>query len=302
MGTPRMVVGLGELLWDCFGEDRRPGGAPANVAYHAQLLGAQGVVCSRVGVDAWGVELLAFLTAHGLDTTHIQRDDQHLTGRVTVHLDAHHGPSYTIHEGVAWDYLAWSPAWEGLAGTADAVCFGTLAQRAPESRATIQQFLAAAPQALRVYDINLRPPHYARAWIEASLQQATVFKLNDDEWPTLNELLEVRSSDALGFARALMEQFALSHVFITRGGEGCLAVSGESAVDAAGVTVTVADTVGAGDAFSAGMIVGLLEQWPLGDVAHFANRVGALVASYPGAMPQVAEAVAAIRADFEGRG
>ncbi len=156
--APGIIIGLGELLWDCFGEERRPGGAPANVAYHAQLLGAQGVVCSRVGMDAWGVELLAFLRANGLDTAHVQRDEQHLTGRVTVHLDGSHGPSYTIHENAAWDHLAWTPEWETLAGSAAAVCFGTLAQRAPESRATVQRFLDAAPQALRVYDINLRPP------------------------------------------------------------------------------------------------------------------------------------------------
>lgn len=296
----KMVVGLGELLWDCFGEERRPGGAPANVAYHARLLGAQGVVCSRVGVDNAGIELLHFLTSHGLDTRHVQRDDAHPTGHVTVHMNAGHGPAYTIHEGVAWDHLAWTPAWAELARDAAAVCFGTLAQRAPESRATIHAFLDAAPQALRVYDINLRPPHFARTWIEASLERAHVLKLNDEEWPQLNELLEVRATDPLGFSRAMLARFDLTHVFITRGGEGCLAVTGTSVVEEAGVATEVADTVGAGDAFSAALIVGLLSGWPLGEVAHCANRVGALVASYPGAMPQVAEAMAAIRADYGG--
>ncbi len=124
--------------------------------------------------------------------------------------------------------------------------------------------------------------------------------MNNDEWPIVNELLEIRAGDVYQFARALLDRFALTHVFITRSGEGCIAIARDSAVEEPGVTVTVADTVGAGDAFSAAMIVGLLAQWPLGEVARFANRAGALVASYPGAMPHVTEALAAIRADFGG--
>jgi fructokinase len=270
------------------------------VAFHATQLGLRGVVCSRVGADAWGAELLDFLEAHGLDTDAIQRDPKHLTGKVTVHLDAQHGPSYTIHAPAAWDFLGFDAAWREVMRSAAAVCFGTLAQRAPDSREAIGRCLDAAPQALRVYDINLRPPHFERAWIEASLRRAQVVKLNDEECGLLDGLLGIHAGSEEGFCRALLAEYGVGRVFLTRGSAGCLAVSATESIAVPGVAVEVADTVGAGDAFTAALILGLLEEWPLADTARFANRVGGLVASYPGAMPEVREAMAALRADVLG--
>lgn len=299
---PPLVLGLGEALWDCFGETKRPGGAPANVAFHATQLGMRGTVLSRVGVDAWGAELLDFLQSHGLDTDHVQRDDKHLTGKVTVHIAPGKGPSYTIHAPAAWDFLAFDAAWRNLSREAAAVCFGTLAQRAPDSRATIARCLDEAAGALRVYDINLRPPHFERAWIEASLRRANVVKLNDEECALLDELLDIRAGSEEGFCRCLLADYGVDHVFVTRGSAGCLAVSAAGSVAVPGVPVEVADTVGAGDAFTAALIHGLLGGWPLEKTAAFANRVGGLVASYPGAMPEVREAMAALREDLHGGG
>ncbi|NLE38521.1 MAG: hypothetical protein GX621_10900 [Pirellulaceae bacterium] len=139
-----IVVGLGELLWDCFGDSRRPGGAPANVAFQANQLGCRGVVCSRVGDDPLGRELIDFLDGQGLETRWVQRDVRHPTGTVTVDASRADHPEYTIHEGAAWDHLEFNGDLEDLMSRASAVCFGSLAQRSPASRETIHRALTAA--------------------------------------------------------------------------------------------------------------------------------------------------------------
>ncbi len=293
----KIVVGLGELLWDCFPDSRRPGGAPANVAYHAAQLGANGVVCSRVGQDADGDELLAYLRQHGLATACVQQDAAHPTGTVTVHTDRADSPSYTIHEDVAWDYLTLDDTWRGVLSQAAAICFGTLAQREPASRATIREALALGRAALRVYDVNLRPPFFERALVEGSLQHADVVKLNDQEVPTLGDLLGLPAETPAAFAAAMLARFACRFVCVTRGARGCVLVAeSEAPVEVPGQRVTVADTVGAGDAFTAGLTFGLIEEWPLHVTATFANRVGGLVASRPGAMPAVSDEYEALKA------
>ncbi|MGH7130220.1 MAG: PfkB family carbohydrate kinase, partial [Planctomycetaceae bacterium] len=150
-----IVVGLGELLWDEFPDGRRPGGAPANVAFQANQLGLRGVVCSRIGRDEPGDALLEFLSDHGLETMHIQRDADRPTGRVTVETDQTGSPRYVIHEHVAWDAIDCDRRTEELMAAAAAVCFGSLAQRSPTSRESIHRALAATrPDCLRVFDVN----------------------------------------------------------------------------------------------------------------------------------------------------
>lgn len=283
----RTLIGLGELLWDCFADSRRPGGAPANVAYHACQLGLDGVVCTRVGTDADGDQLIEHLRNHGMNTRYVQRDADHPTGTVTVDASRPDDPSYTIHEDVAWDYLELSHDWRHLFRHAAAVCFGTLAQRTPRSRATIQAAVGSAQRALRVYDVNLRPPHYATSVIEASLHTANVFKLNQSELQTLAEMLGLAQTEPVARARALLERYGGSFTFVTRGAEGCLAVTPDEVAEVHGREIEVADAVGAGDAFTAALTFGLLRQAPLATVAEFANEVGGLVASQPGAMPDV---------------
>ena len=136
------VIGLGEVLWDMFPEGKQLGGAPANFAYITTLLGDCGIVASRIGNDALGEEACLQLTKLGLQTTFVQNDDAHPTGMVQVQVDSQGQPSFVITEGVAWDFMAWTPEWKALAEKADAVCFGSLAQRSADSSATIHKFLS----------------------------------------------------------------------------------------------------------------------------------------------------------------
>lgn len=294
-----VVVGLGELLWDIFPDLKRPGGAPANVAFQAEQLGCRGVVCSRVGRDRLGDELLRFLAEQGLSTASIQRDSLHPTGTVTVDARRADHPDYVIHENVAWDHIALDEDLKRLAGRAAAICFGTLAQRLPTSRATIQQALAeVSPRCLIVYDVNLRQHWYDRTRIEASLAKAHCVKLNSDEVLVLAELLQIGTPDHVSLAKAIRQRFDVDVVCITRGAEGCLMVGPDAVVDRPGVAVEVADAVGAGDAFTAAWIHARLLAWPLEAQAAFANEVGALVASRPGAMPPLRDELAAVAKRF----
>lgn len=287
-----LVVGLGEVLWDIFPDTRKPGGAPANVAFQAGQLGGRGAVASRVGSDELGDELLRYLAQRGLDLSAMQRDADHPTGRVTVDVSDSHHPSFVIHENVAWDFIASESALLKLAGQADAICFGSLAQRMPTSRAAIHAALAAAQtDCLTVFDVNLRQEWWDAETIQRSIQAASIVKLNHDEVEALAPVLDV-PSEPEDFARGLIEQNALRAVCITRAEHGCLLYSKTESVDLPGIQVDVVDAVGAGDAFSAALIVAVLRGWSLNATGELANRVGALVASRPGAMPD-------LRAEFD---
>lgn len=299
MGTsesPRIVVGLGELLWDCFPTGRLPGGAPANVAFHAEQLGCRGIICSRVGCDDLGDELCELLAEQGLDTTYVQRDSMRPTGTVTVDTTQPGDPDFVIHENVAWDALEFDSHTEDLFSNAAAVCFGTLAQRSATSRRTILRCLeATAADCLVVYDVNLRQDWYRREWIDASLGRAGIVKLNSDEAVRLTQLLEIGSSDYAEFADSLRTRYGVGLTCITRAEQGCQVATPDETINVDGVDVQVADAVGAGDAFTAALIAGLLDGWPLSNSAKFANHVGALVAGRPGAMPALRDEFAELR-------
>ena len=288
-----IVIGLGELLWDVFHDSRRPGGAPANVAFQAQQLGCRGLVASRVGQDTLGDELRAYLVERGLDTDLVQSDADHPTGRVTVDVSDPHHPQYTIHENVAWDFLDPEENLMSAAREASAICFGTLAQRSPVSRETIHAVLdAAGPDCLIVFDVNLRQQWYDRERIERSLRHADIVKLNHEEAAVLSRMFDFGTEDHLPIAAALQDRFGVDLVCITRAERGCLLVNRHGSADVPGRRVDVVDAVGAGDAFTAALIVTQLEGWPLQLAAEFANHVGGLVASRRGAMPE-------LRAEYE---
>jgi fructokinase len=280
-----MVAGVGELLWDCLPGGRRPGGAPANVAHHASQLGYGGVVCSRVGRDAPGADLLGELEARGLGVDAIQIDERLPTGQVTVDTSDAARPRYTIHENVAWDALEFDDALAARMRTAAAVCVGTLAQRAEPSRETIGRCLDAAGAALRVYDVNLRPGGDDPAWVAATLGRVHVVKLNLEEVGKLAPDFGLAGSKPEPFARHLIREHGVELVCVTRAERGCLLVSADETVDAQGKPVEVVDAVGAGDAFTAALIHARLSRWTLERSARLANAVGALVASRRGAMP-----------------
>lgn len=296
-GSPPVVLGIGELLWDVFADSRRPGGAPANVAFHACQMGCAGVVASRVGRDGLGDELIAFLDKQGLSTRHIQRDSQRPTGTVTVDTSRADHPSYVIHEGVAWDYLAFDAALGKLLGTVQALAFGTLAQRSAVARATIGRVLGEVNgNCLVVYDVNLRQLYYDWPTIEASLRRANVVKFNADEAVVLGGLLDVPTHDLTVVGRAIQDRYDVDAVCITRGADGCLLIDRAETADEPGKKVHVVDAVGAGDAFTAALITARLAGWPPRVQASFANQVGGLVASRPGAMPLLRAEFAAMMA------
>lgn len=294
-----LVIGLGEAVWDLFPDSRRAGGAPGNVAYQVQQLGGRAVVATRFGRDDAGRALADHLAVEGLDLSLVQWDESLPTGAVTVHLEDPAHPHYTIHAPATWDNLEATPELLDAARHADAICFGTLAQRSPASRETIHRLLAAAaPNCLIVYDINLRQHYYDRQWIERSLAASKIAKLNHEEIRTIAPLLDLPAPPT-EFARAILERTAVEAVCVTRAEDGCLIVTASETIEIPGERVKVVDAVGSGDAFSAAMIMALLRGWPLSKAARFANRIGALMATKPGATPRIADEYVAMWKSFE---
>jgi len=280
----KRVVGLGEVLWDVLPERTCLGGAPANFAYITTLMGDQGIVASRVGEDSRGLDALRRMEELGLDIDHVQTDGEHPTGTVIVELDSNGLARYEIAAPVAWDLLEWTRDWERLAQNADAVCFGSLAQRSEASRATIRKFLAAA-DALKVFDVNLRQSYYSAETLSESMRLADIVKLNDEELPRIMSLFKFAHNDDLSSAQNLLREYDLKVVCITRGGRGSLLVREHDSSVHSGFKVHVADTVGSGDAFTAGLVHEYLHGASLDLMNEVANLVGAWVASEVGAMP-----------------
>lgn len=287
------IVGIGEILWDLLPSGAQLGGAPANFAYHASALGAEAAVISRVGDDARGYEILSRVRQMQLGTTCLQIDVTHPTGTVTVNVDAMGQPRFEIHTDVAWDALEADANAYHAVTTADAVCFGTLAQRAPKSRESIRALVgAASPQALRILDVNLRQQYYSREIVEASLTLATVLKVNDTELPRLADMLSL-TGDTHAQIEQLAERWQLRAVACTRGEFGSVIRTADEWSEHPGVPTSVVDTVGAGDAFTAAMTLGLLAGWPLAAVNEHANHLASFVASRAGGTPTLPAALQA---------
>lgn len=285
-----LVVGIGEVLWDLLPDGKQLGGAVANVAYHAGVQGAEARIVSRVGDDELGKDMLETLRQAGLDTTTLQHDSEHPTGTVDVHLEAGQ-PKYTIHAPVAWDFVKYDDVTATLARQCDAVCFGTLAQRYEATRSSIRRFLAdTPPQAMRIFDVNLRQNYYNADILRWSLEQADVVKLNHVELPEIVELLDLDIAPNRQ-AEELLQEFNLRLVAVTRGENGSLLVDPGQTSDHPGSAVEVRDAVGAGDAFTATLIMGLLAGRDLETINASANRVGAYVCTQSGAMPEIPEDV-----------
>jgi fructokinase len=282
-----IVIGLGELLWDMFPEGKQLGGAPANFAYMTRLLGDEGIVASRVGGDALGRAAGRRLERLGVRANHVQLDPAHSTGTVKVAVDPAGQPTFEIAESVAWDFFEWTPEWRALAARADAVCFGSLAQRCPQSRATIRQFLAALrPGTTRVFDVNLRQSFYNAEILSESAKLADIMKVNSEELPVVAKLLQIPFIyDELRAAHWLRDILGVKLVCITRGHKGSLVVSAEEVSEHLGYRIHVADTVGAGDAFTAALVYHYLRHASISTLNEAANRMGAWVASQVGATP-----------------
>jgi fructokinase len=285
-----MIVGLGEILWDLFPAGRQMGGAPANFAYITSLLGNRGIAASRLGKDDLGSDATTRLKELGLETTFLQQDAQHPTGTVRVTVDENGQPCFEISQSVAWDFLGWTPQWQELAIMADAVCFGSLAQRSSQSRCTIQSFVKATrPQCLRVFDVNLRQHFYNAAILSESMKLASIVKLNHEELPKIMKLLmEEKFHDGgseESSARRLIDIYHLKLVCITRADRGSLLVTDNACNAHPGFRINVADTVGAGDSFTASLVHEYLRGASLAEMNEAANQVGGWVASKNGATP-----------------
>lgn len=288
MKTPALVVGLGEVLWDLLPSGKVLGGAPANFAYMANLLGDRGVVASRVGVDALGREARAVMASLGVSTQYLQGDSEHETGSAEVAIDDVGQPMFKIKESVSWDFLEWTPAWEELARKVDVVCFGSLAQRSATSAATVDRFLRTSrPDALRIFDVNLREQYYSNDILERSLRYADILKLTDHELIHLTSLLGFSARGEGERARQLLRKCDLKLVCVTRGSRGSVLVSHEETVEHPGIAVEVADAVGAGDAFAACVAHHVVRGRSLEEISEFANRLASWVATQLGATPSV---------------
>ncbi len=307
------VFVFGEVLWDMLPTGKKLGGAPANFAYHVRLLGGDAVVCSKVGPDELGAEIKSRFTAAGLPMNFLQTDSVSPTGTVQVHLSASGQPSYEIVENVAWDHIETQDSAIHWISGADAVYFGSLALRDKANRHTLDRILAAAPEkAMKVFDLNLRAPFYSQSLIEAMLEQTNVFKFNDDELVILVNMFRDRlmpftldnngsifkaTSDGRltllpevnDWLVAFSQLAHLDTMILTCGARGsCLfSASGEISCLPAGKVERIADTVGAGDAFTAVCVHGLVKHKPISLINEAANQYAAYICSQSGAMPEV---------------
>lgn len=288
------IIGVGEVLWDLLPQGRQMGGAPANFAYHAKALGANSCVITRVGKDELGDEILHRFKAIGFPLDLVQIDNSYPTGTVSVELSPEGVPNFIIHKPVAWDFLEVTDLALAAVKTADVICFGTLAQRTEVSGAAVRQLVrSASTSAIRIFDINLRQNFYTPQTIEESLELADVFKINDAELRVVAGIFNLGGSLEDQIV-ALARRFKLKTVAVTFGAEGSLLYSDGQWSRYKPSPVKVVDTVGAGDAFTAALAIGLLKKLDLDKINYAANEIAAYVCTQPGATPPLSEDIRGI--------
>ncbi|PTQ94996.1 fructokinase [Mucilaginibacter yixingensis] len=280
------VLCFGEVLWDAFGDEKKPGGAPMNVARHLRQQGIDAQMTSRIGADASGDELVAFLTCTGLHSNLIQRDEELPTCEVTVQLDEQNQAAYIIPQPVSWDNVQADAAMIAAAKQADAIVFGSLACREYNTRAALHTLLDESHN-LRVFDVNLRPPHYELTTIEALAARSQVIKMNEEEAVML---IGGSHDDLRGKLIEFQKTYHNQTIIVTRGAEGALVWHDGRFYEHAGQQVQVVDTVGAGDSFLATFVAGLLAgQTDIQKLLNKACAVGAYVTTQRGANPAYPE-------------
>lgn len=283
-----IVVGLGETLWDMFPGEKKIGGAPANFAYHVSQFGLDSRVVSAVGNDELGDKILA-----DFDAKHLRYHMARVpfpTGRVQVTLDEQGIACYEFMANAAWDNIPFTPELEALAYRTRCVCFGSLAQRGEVSRATINRFLDAMPEGegrYRVFDVNLRQDFYSEEMLRASLSRCNVLKLNDEELMQISRMFGYPWIDLNEKCRRLLEEYDLKILILTCGIRGSYVFTDRTMSYFTTPRVEVADTVGAGDSFTAAFCASLLKGLPLGEAHRLAVEVSAYVCTRQGAMPEL---------------
>lgn len=283
-----LVVGLGEILWDKFGETKRLGGAPANFAYHASRFGHEGLVVSAIGNDVDGDDIVAELDRKRLDH-HLERVDSP-TGTVDVDLTDANNPVYTINTDVAWGRIPFTEELAQIAADTKAVCFGSLAQWGPITRETIGRFLDATPEGcLKVFDVNLRQAYFSKEILENSFRKCDILKLNIDELQTVARLFGIEAWDRHRTSRDIMAMARCRILIVTMGVEGSEIYWEEGRSYLETPSVKVKSTVGAGDAFTGAFVGSLLKGASIHEAHGIAVYVAAYVCTREGAMPPIPE-------------
>jgi fructokinase len=277
------VIGIGEILWDLLPEGKKLGGAPANFAVHARQMGLNAGIISAVGNDNLGTEILRIIREKKL-VDMIQTNNKS-TGTVSVSLSEDGIPDYVIHEEVAWDFIEPDTQALDFVKKAHAICFGSLAQRSEKSRNSIRKILTSVPTgAIKVFDINIRQNFYDPDLIQQSLGLANILKINDEELALLKELLEMTGNE-FDIISQLLDSYQLDSLALTKGSRGSWLFSQQNSSYIETPKVKVADTVGAGDSFTAAMVAGILADLPFEEVHQFAVDVSAYVCTREGASP-----------------
>lgn len=280
---PHKVVCFGELLWDVLPAGAKPGGAPMNVGYHLQKLGMNPAVITRIGKDKWGDDLKRLLNEQRVSIAYIQTDEQNATGLVHATLKENNEVAYDIVYPVAWDFIEWRKEFAPLLEQAGYFVFGSLAARNDVSRTTLFHLLEAAP--VKVLDINLRPPHFTQAFVAELLTRADILKLNDHEVKLISGWFKEYYSinDQINL---IQDEFSIDTILVTRGDKGAIINQQGAFVEHKGFKVTVADTVGSGDAFLAGYLYKTSNGCSVEESIGFANALGAFIATKSGACPE----------------
>jgi len=286
MNSPEIksVVCYGEILWDNLPDGKRPGGAPMNVAYHLHKLGLTSHLISSIGNDASGQELLDFLNGIGVKTDNIQIDHQHETSQVLATISEEKEVSYEIVAPVAWDYIRWEDKMEDMIKNSDALVFGSLGSRNEASRATLLKMLSHARY--KVFDVNLRAPHYSPGFVSALLNYADIVKINSAELSILSEWNGIHSSSELDCIDAIFSKFGIGEILITRGAQGATYYNRTLAYQYPAYAINVEDTIGSGDSFLAAFLAMKLAGEPLEVTLDYAVAMGAFITAQSGACPE----------------
>ncbi|MDE6279030.1 MAG: carbohydrate kinase [Paramuribaculum sp.] len=286
INTNGIVVGMGEALWDMLPEGKKIGGAPANFAYHVSQFGLPSCVVSAVGDDSLGREIIENFTSKGLNQ--LMAEVPYPTGTVQVEIDQAGVPQYEIKENVAWDNIPYTPQLESLAARTKAFCFGSLAQRNVVSRNTINRFLDSMPQNednLIVFDVNLRQGFYNEEILSDSMTKCNILKINDEELVTVSRMFGYPGTDLQEKCRILLDKYNLKILILTCGINGSYVFTPGNVSFQPTPKVEVADTVGAGDSFTAAFIASILKGKTVAEAHSIAVKTSAYVCSQKGAMP-----------------
>lgn len=285
----KTVLSFGEVLWDILPTETILGGAPCNFAYRVNSLGDKGIIISRLGKDDLGKKAYDRISSLGLDTTFLQWDDLHPTGTVPVTFDNDNKPDFDIVKDVAYDYIEMDDLLKKAVSMADCICFGTLSMRSAVTRETLQQILEIAKDNIKLLDINLRKDCYNIDTVIYSLEKADILKLNEDELYQIAEMLNITSKDNFQLCADIMQKWSLRYCVVTLGEKGAFAISDKNEkVYVPGYEINLVDSVGAGDAFTAGFIHHILQDSSLAEACQFGNMLGALVSTKKGATSPIA--------------